>query len=102
MERVRHVHSIQNREIVIFLQEIKEKSIATDFVFHCDVRHSDILWGSSHVCCYLFLGGCGQNWELAFTPCLYMFKNSQNLLHLETQKSGVSHKWCDEWSALIE
>ena len=23
-------------------------------MFHCDVKHSDILWGSSHVRCYLF------------------------------------------------
>ena len=43
---------------------IKEKSIATAFVFYSDVKYSDILWGYSHVCCYLFLGGCGKKWEL--------------------------------------
>ena len=25
-------------------------------------KHSDTFWGSSHVCCYLFLGSCGQKW----------------------------------------
>ena len=54
METARHVQRIQNRKLV--------KSITTAFVFYCDVKHSDvkhsfILWGSSHVCCYLFLGG---------------------------------------------
>ena len=24
-------------------------------MFYCDAKHSDIEWGSSHVCCYLFL-----------------------------------------------
>ena len=23
-------------------------------IFYCSAKHSDILWGSSHVCCYLF------------------------------------------------
>ena len=34
---------------------ILRKSIITVFVFNCDAKHSDILRGSSHVCCYLFL-----------------------------------------------
>ena len=50
----RHVQSTQNRKLVIFIQYIKKKSIATVFVFYCDARHWDILQGSSHVCCYLF------------------------------------------------
>ena len=48
----------QIRRLVIFLQYIKEKVfyfLMTAFVFYCDVKHLDILWGSSHVCCYLFL-----------------------------------------------
>ena len=40
--------------------------ISTAFVFFCDVKHSDTLQGSSHVCCYLFLGGCGQKWAWPF------------------------------------
>ena len=45
METVRHAKSIKNRNLVIFC-----------------VKHylEHILWGSSHVCCYLFLGDCGQ------------------------------------------
>ena len=36
------------------------------FVFYCDAKHSDTLLGSSHVCCCLFLGGCGQKWAWPF------------------------------------
>ena len=45
---------------------ILRKSNATAFVFYCDAKHSDTLLGSSHVCCYLFLGSCGQKsaWSL--------------------------------------
>ena len=49
-------------ETVIFLQYIKKKiffSLITAFVIYCDVKYLDILWGSSHACCYLFLGGYG-------------------------------------------
>ena len=45
---------------------ILRKSIATAFVFYCDAKHSDTLLGSSHVCCYLFLGGCSQKWSWPF------------------------------------
>ena len=45
---------------------ILRKAIATAFVFSSDVKHSHILLGSSHVCCYLFLGGCGQKMGVAF------------------------------------
>ena len=31
-----------------------EKSVATAFVLYCDARHSDVLQGSSHVCCHFF------------------------------------------------
>ena len=41
---------------------ILSKNIATAFVFYCDAKHLDTLRGSNHVCCYLFLGGCGQKW----------------------------------------
>ena len=52
MEVARHVQNTQNRKLVIFLQYIK-KNCRNCFVFYCDAKHSDILWGSSHVCCYL-------------------------------------------------
>ena len=45
---------------------ILRKSIATAFVFYCDAKQSDTLLGFSHVCCYLFLGGCGQKWAWSF------------------------------------
>ena len=48
----------QIRKLVTFLQYIKEKVfcfLVTAFVFYCDVKHLDILLGSSHVCSYLIL-----------------------------------------------
>ena len=45
----------KNRKLVIFLQYLKKKSVATAFVFYCDAKHSDILRGSSHVRCYLLI-----------------------------------------------
>ena len=50
MKVARHVQSIQNTKLVIFLQRVFQLL----FVFYCDPKHSDILRGSSHVCCYLF------------------------------------------------
>ena len=60
MEVVRHVQSTQNKKLMLFVKE------ATVFVFYSDAKHSDILWVSSHVLCYLlsdnscetFLGKC--------------------------------------------
>ena len=49
----------KNRKFVKFLKYNKEK-LATAFVFYCDAKHLDTLRGSSHVSCYLFLGGCSQ------------------------------------------
>ena len=31
------------------------KSVAAAFVFYCDAKHSDILWVSSHVYCYILV-----------------------------------------------
>ena len=53
MELTRHVQNTQNRKLAIFLQYIR-KNVATA-LFYCDAKHLDILQGSSHVCCYLFL-----------------------------------------------
>ena len=50
MEVARYVQRTQNRKLVIFFA----KSVAAIFVFYCDAKHSDILRGSSHVCCHLF------------------------------------------------
>ena len=49
----KHVQNIQ-KKLIIFLQFIKKKE-ETAFVFYCEAKHSHILRGSSHVCCYLFL-----------------------------------------------
>ena len=38
------------------------KSTETAFAFFCNAKLSDTLLGSSHVCCYLFLGDCDQKW----------------------------------------
>ena len=48
----------QIRRLVIFFPYIKKKAfcfLITAFGFCCDVKHLVVLWGSSHVCCYLFL-----------------------------------------------
>ena len=66
------------RKLVIFLQYIKKKVFCifiTAFVFYCDVRHLGILWGSSHVCCYLLFG--------------YMVKNGNCLLHHDSKISYI-------------
>ena len=44
MEVARYIQSINKRKLVIFLEYIL-KSVAATFVFYCDTKHSDILWG---------------------------------------------------------
>ena len=41
IELARHAQSMQDRKLVEFFKYIKKKSIATAFVFHSDVKHSD-------------------------------------------------------------
>ena len=65
MKVARHVQSTKIGSLLNF-SNIFRKSIATAFVFYCDAKYSDTLLGSSHVCCYLFLGGCGQKWAWSF------------------------------------
>ena len=65
MKVARHVQSTKKGSLLNF-SNILRKSIATAFVFYCDAKHSDTLLGSSHVCRYLFLGGCGQKWVWSF------------------------------------
>ena len=52
VEVARHIQSIQNRNLVMFLQYLKKK-LTTAFVFYCDAKYSDFLRGVSHVLCYL-------------------------------------------------
>ena len=65
MKVARHVQSNQKRKL-LNICNILRKCIATTFVFYCDAKHSNTLLGSSHLCCYLFLGGCGQKWAWSF------------------------------------
>ena len=51
METARQVQSIQNWKLVIFLQYIQEKALQ-QLIHFMGIQ-------SSHICCYLFLGGCG-------------------------------------------
>ena len=55
MEMARHVQNTQSRKWVIFLQ----------YLFYCDAKHSYILWGSSHVCCYWSIFGLEFNIPLS-------------------------------------
>ena len=71
---------------------------------YCDANN--LLLGSSHVSCYLFLDSCDQKWVQPFrswnSKIWYIIigwvcsKMSGNLLH------HVSQKWCDRSSRLIE
>ena len=54
MEVARHVQSFQKYEYGNIFAISEKKSVATAFLFCCDVKSSDILWGSSHAHCYLF------------------------------------------------
>ena len=65
MKVARQVQST-NKGSLLNISNILRKSIATAFVFYCDAKHSDTLLGSSHVCCYLFLGACGQKYTWSF------------------------------------
>ena len=65
MKVARHVRSTKKGSLINF-SNILRKSIATAFVFYCDGKHSDTLQGSSYICRYLFLGGCGQKWVWSF------------------------------------
>ena len=57
---------VPNKESLLNFCNILRKSITTAFVFYFDAKHSDTLWDSSHVCCYLFLAGYGQKWVWPF------------------------------------
>ena len=65
------------RNLLTVLQYTEKKSIVTAFMAYCDRKHSDILQGSSHFRCYLFLDGCVQKRAQPFklwkykTCCIY-------------------------------
>ena len=49
-------------------------------MFYRDAKHSDILWGFSHVSCHLLL----------YVRCwVVVVKNGHNLLDLRTLKSAI-------------
>ena len=63
--KTRHDQSTEKKKFVRFLQYIKKKyRICICVLFN--VKHSDTWWGSSHDCCYLFLGGSGEKLALSF------------------------------------
>ena len=62
---------VSKYEVNNFFAIYYEKSIATAFGFYCDVKHSNILWGSCHVCFYFF-------W-------LVVVKNGSNLLEHDSK-----------------
>ena len=68
MKVARNVQSIQKGSLLNF-GNILEKSIVNVFVFYCHAKHSDTLLGFSHVCYYLFLGGCVPKLEWPFRSC---------------------------------
>ena len=61
----RHVQSTKKGSLLNF-NNILRKGIATAFLFYCDIKDSYTLLCSSHICCYLFLGSCGQKWAWSF------------------------------------
>ena len=65
MKVVRHVQSTEKGSLLNF-SNILKKLLQLFFVFYCDAKHSDTLLGSSHVCRYLFLSGCGHKWAWSF------------------------------------
>ena len=65
MKVARNVQITEKGGLLNF-SNILRKSIATAFVFYCDTKHSVTLLSSSHVCRFLFLGGCGQKWVWSF------------------------------------
>ena len=65
---------------------IKDFSVATTFVFYCDVKRSGILRGSSRIRCYLFFRGFSRNCDRRyivsspdFTPSLSEFQQCKSI-----------------------
>ena len=66
------------KKSLLNFSSILRKSIATAFVFYCDVKRSDTLLGFNHVCCSFF-------WVV-------VIKNGCGLLDHGTLKSAVSQE----------
>ena len=86
------ISKVPKKGILLNFCNILRQSITTIFVFYFDAKHSDTLWGSSHVCCYLF--------------CIVGAKNECGLLDHGTLKSAVSQgteliKWANSGKAII-
>ena len=75
----RHVQSTTEKGSLLNFGNILRKTIATAVVLYCDAKHSDILLGSSHVCCYTYF------WVV-------VVKNGHGLLDHGTLKSAVSEE----------
>ena len=84
-EVTRHVQNTQNRKLVIFLQYIKKKC-CNCFVFSCEVKHSDILQGSSHVHCYMLL------WQFPYKnfKALYAMVEVQNYKYSKFTSNDIA------------
>ena len=65
MEKARHVQSTQNRKLVIFLQYLKKKSVATVLCSIVIKKHSDIFTGVQS-CLLLIVVSCVEfpNWHI--------------------------------------
>ena len=61
MKVARHVQSNQKRKFIKFLQYIKKK-YRNCFCVLLWCKTFRCFTGFQHICCYLFLGGCGQKW----------------------------------------
>ena len=68
-----------------------EERIATTSLFYCDTKHYDISLVSSHVSCYLFLGGWGQKLMQPFRSWISKICN----IYLKNE----SLKWVDFFHA---
>ena len=88
MKIARHVQSNQKRKLLNFCN-ILRKIIATPSVFYCDAKYSDTLLGSSHLCCYLFLGGCRQKWVLLLNPTISKFCHSSYMVIITLYNSKI-------------
>ena len=77
---------VPNKRSLLNFRNILRKSNVTTFVFSCDAKHSDTLLGFSHICCFLFFGGCGKKWVWSLAH--------ESLKSVVSQESELI-KWAD-------
>ena len=63
---------------------MKYFSVVTAFLFYCNAKHSDILWGSSHIDCYLLL------------TKLMRVNNTANVIHIHNCHRNLQFGW--QWT----